>query len=245
MMTRPGFNKSIAVVISTVALWLAVPTFQAAAIPPPPPKQDGNTKDGPKLKYVPSAELTSEQKKTVIALAAKRGIKQVTEISTYVLYPSPFRGITVKGVEQIQGREVTTQILRVQFKDWAPEQQKPGKNDIQVGDFWAGKPFTRKQTILKVAKKEYRTGTIQGLSIAETESILSRLVENKYTFGANVRQTSLDQIDWSQPQSFRKRGDVISVGFLHKGGTGSGFFELEIKPTDEALNIQQLFQAIP
>ena len=186
MMTRPGFNKSIAVVISTVALWLAVPTFQAAAIPPPPPKQDGNTKDGPKLKYVPSAELTSEQKKTVIALAAKRGIKQVTEISTYVLYPSPFRGITVKGVEQIQGREVTTQILRVQFKDWAPEQQKPGKNDIQVGDFWAGKPFTRKQTILKVAKKEYRTGTIQGLSIAETESILSRLLENKYTFGANV-----------------------------------------------------------
>ena len=234
-----------AMVILTMAVLLVLPASQAAAIPPPSPDRDGDTGEGPKIEYVRDAVLSAEQQKIVLELAAKRGIKDVAEISTYVIHPSPFRGIVVKGVEQIKGREISTQILRIQFKAWSPREQTPRKDDIQIGDFWAGKPFTRKQTILKVAMKEYRTGSIHGLSIEESESVLARLLEGKYTFGSEVRQDSLKQIDWNRPQSFRKSGDVVSVGFLHKAGEGSGFFELEIKPTGEKLTIQQVVQAVP
>ena len=237
--------KLFAMVTQIIVTLLILPTRQAAAIPPPSTDGEGNTGRGPIIQYARSALLSAEQQKTVVELAAKCGIKSVAKISTYVMHPSPFRGITVTGVEQIKGRVVSTQTLNIQFKSWLPPEQTPRKDDIQIGDFWAGKPFTRQQTILKVAMKEYRTGALHGLSIEESEAVFARLLEKKYTVDGEVRQESLNQIDWSRPQSFRKSGDVISVGFLHKAGEGSGFFELEIKLQGEKLIIQQVLQAVP
>ena len=201
-------------------------------------------KGGPKRKYVSRAILSKEQEKIVLELAARRGIKNVSEISTHNLYPTAARGIAVKGVDQIKGREVSNHILHIRFKDWWHPDQTPRKDDIRIGDFWAGKPVTQKQTILKVAGKEYRTGSVQGLSAEESESVLARLLEGKYLVGTGVQKDSLQQIDWSKPQFFRKGGDVVSVGFSHKGEDG-GFFELEIKVAGEELTVQQVLQAVP
>ena len=201
--------------------------------------------EGPLKKFVSRAVLSTKQEKIVLELAAKRGIKDVAEISTYNIYPSAACGIAVKGIDQIKGREVSNQILHIRFKDWWHPGQGPRKDDIQSGDFWAGKPVTRKQTILKVDGNEYRTGLVNGLSIEESESVLARLLGGKYSIGDGVRKGSLEQVDWSKPQSIRKRGDVVSVGFLHKGGSGSGFFELEVKLAGEDLAIQQVLQAVP
>lgn len=200
---------------------------------------------GPKRKYVSRAVLSPEQEKIVLELAAKRGIERVAEISTHNIYPSAARGILVKGHGQIEGREVSTQTLNIRFKDWWHPGQGPRKDEVQIGDFWAGKPYTRKQTILKVAGKEYRTGSIQGLSIEETEAVLGQLLKGEYSVGDGVRKGSLDQIDWSKPQFMRKGGDIVSVGFLHKGGPGSGFFDLQINAKGEELVIQQVLQAVP
>ena len=102
----------------------------------------------------------------------------------------------------------------------------------------------RTQTILKVGEKEYRTGTIRDLSIEECESVLGRLLAGKYTVGPGVNEDSLDQIDWSKPQGFRKRGDGISVSFLHKR-EGGGFFDLEVSLSKGELSINELLQAVP
>lgn len=201
--------------------------------------------DGPTKKYVSRAVLSPEQEKIVLELAAKRGIRNVAEISTHNIYPSAARGIAVKGHDKIEGREVSTQILRISFKDWWHPGQGPRDGDIQIGDFWAGKPYTQTQTILRVADHEYRTGSIQGLSIEESEAVLSLLLDGKYTVGGGVRKDGLQQVDWSKPQFLRKREDIVSVGFLHKAGSGSGFFDLQIKATGEELAIQQVFQAVP
>jgi hypothetical protein len=201
--------------------------------------------DGPKTKYVNRAVLSPEQETIVLELAAKRGIRSVAEISTHNIYPSAARGIVVKGEDQIEGRLVSTQILNIRFKDWWHPGQGPREGDIRIGDFWAGKPFTRKQTILKVAGKQYRTGSVNGLSAEESESVLGQLLNGKYSVGDGVRKESLVQIDWSKPQFIRKRGNIVSVGFLHKGGSGSGFFDLEIKANGKELTIQQLLQAVP
>ena len=194
--------------------------------------------------YVKRAVLSKEQEKVVIALVQKRGIKKIAKIYTYNVYPTAARGIRVKGAEQVKGREVSFKVLNVTYKKWFHPGSAPRKGDLQMGDFWAGKPSTQKQTILKVDKKEYRAGSVQGISIEECESILGLFLVGEYNHGPGINEKSLNQIDWSNPNGFRKRGDTIFVGFPHKN-TGSGFFDLQIKLDGKQLTINQMFQALP
>ena len=197
--------------------------------------------------YVKRAMLTKDQEKEVIALAQKCGIKKVSKISTHNMFPSPFRGIRVQGAEQVKGREVSYQVLSMSHGEWLQSGAKPGKGHVQLGDFWAGKPYTRKQTILRVGKTDYRCSSVQGLSIKEAESILGLFLAGKFTYnpGPRINDKLLGQVDWNKPSRFSKRGNAISVGFPHKGGPGSGFFDMEVEFVDGKLNIRQMFQAIP
>ena len=195
--------------------------------------------------YVKRAVLTKEQEKTVIELAKKAGIKKVAKISSHNMFPSSFRGLRVQGVEHLKGREVSYQVLSISHSEWLQPGAKPGKGHVELGDFWAGKPYTRKQTILKVGKKEYRTGSIQGITAEECETILGMFLNGEYDHTPAVKEKSLNQVDWSKPSRFSKRGENISIGFLHKGGPGSGFFDLQIKLVGKELTITQMFQAIP
>ena len=195
--------------------------------------------------YVKRAMLTKDQEKEVIALAHKCGIKKIDKISTHNMFPSPYRGVRVQGAEQVKGREVSYQVLSISHGEWLQPGAKPGKRHVQLGDFWAGKPYTRKQTILKVDKKEYRTGSTQGMTAEECEAILGLLLKGEYDHERAVNGKLLNQVDWTKPSRFSKRGDSISIGFLHKGGDGSGFFDLQIKQDGKKLTITQMFQAIP
>ena len=196
--------------------------------------------------YVKRALLTKEQEKIVIALAQKAGIKKVAKISTHNMFPSPFRGVRVQGVEQVKGREVSFQVLSVSHGEWLQPGAKPRKGQVQIGNFWAGKPYARKQTILKVGKKEYRTGSIQGITPEKCEAILAMLLKGEYDHEPAVNQKRLDQVDWTKPSRFSKRGEgQISVGFLHKAGPGGGFFDLQVKLKGKQLTITQMFQAVP
>jgi hypothetical protein len=201
-------------------------------------------KDGIKRDYVKRAVLTREQEKTVLELAAKRGIKKVASISTYNMYPTAARGIRVQGAEQVKGRDVSYQVLDVAYKQWWHPNGAPRKGDLQIGDYWAGKPRTQKEIILKVDSKQYRTRTVQGLSMEEAESILGLFLAEKYASGPAVNVKNLKQIAWTKPMSFRKRGESISVSFPHKG-EGAGFFDLQITLDDKQLLINQMFQAVP
>tara|TARA_B100001013_G_scaffold224923_1_gene137715 strand:- start:640 stop:1311 length:672 start_codon:yes stop_codon:yes gene_type:complete len=205
----------------------------------------GAEKDGIQRDYVKRAILTKEQEKTVIQLAGKCGIKKVDRISTYNLYPTAARGIRVQGAEQVKGREVSYQVLDVSYKKWWHPNGAPRKGDLKIDDYWAGKPRTKKETILKVGQKQYRTGTVQGLSMEEAESILSLFLAKKYVRGPAVNVQNLKQIAWTKPMGFRKRGETISVSFPHKAGSGAGFFDLQITLDDNQLLINQMFQAIP
>ena len=195
--------------------------------------------------YVKRAVLTKEQEKEVIALAQKCGIKKIAKISSHNMFPSPFRSLRVQGVEQLKGREVSYQVLSISHSEWLQPGAKPREGQIQMGNFWAGKPKPRKQTILKVGKKEYRTGSITGMKPEECEKILSQLMAEDYDLGPSVNEKRLKQVDWTKPRRFSKRGESISAGFLHKGGPGSGFFDLQIKQDGIVLTITQMFQAVP
>lgn len=195
--------------------------------------------------YVPRAVLTKDQEKEVIALAQKCGIKKVAKISTHNMFPSPFRGIRVQGVEEVKGREVSYQVLSMSNRQWLQPGAKPGKGSVELGDFWANKPYTRKQTILKVGKNEYRVSSVQGMKPEECETILAMFLNGQFDHTPAVREKSLEQVGWSKPSRFSKRGENISIGFLHKSGSDGGFFDLQVKLEGNELTILQMFQAVP
>ena len=202
---------------------------------------------GIEREYVPRAQLTAEEEKTVLALARKQGITKVVKIKTYNLYPSSDRGISVQGAESAKDREISYQVLNVKYKKWFHPGAKPAKGEIQMGEFWAGKPYSRKQTLLWIGETSYRCGSVQGLSYKEAEALLGHFIEGKFTYvpGPRINDKLLDQVDWEKPNRINKRGDAISVGFPHKGGTGSGFFDLQVELIGGKPNIKQMFQAIP
>ena len=227
-------NRRFAIYLSSVVLLNISPLFTASAA----------VKNKMETDYVAGAVLTKAQEQMVLDLAAQRGIKKVAKISTYYLLPTDARGIQVQSVEQVKNREVTSQILNISYKKWWLPNEGPGKDDLQVGEFWAGKPATRKETILKVGKKDYRARTIQGMTLEEAEKILRMLLEPNYTVEPAVRQESFEQIAWDKPMSFRKQGDNYSITFPHIA-RGAGFFDLQIKMNNGELIIHQMFQAIP
>ena len=194
-----------------------------------------------------AGKLTESQEEIVLALAKKQGVAKVARISTIHFFPSAARGIRVDGAKETNGREVSYKVLSVNFKPWFHPGGGPRKGDAQMGDFWAGKPYEKKQTILRVGETDYLCGSIRDIEIKECEAMLSLFLAGKFTYSPNPRINDklLGQVDWDKPSRFSKRGNAISVGFPHKGGPGSGFFDLQVEFVDGKLNIKQMFQAIP
>ena len=130
-------------------------------------------------------------------------------------------------------------------RQWLQPGAKPGKGSVELGDFWANKPYTRKQTILKVGKNEYRVSSVQGMKPEECETILAMFLNGQFDHTPAVREKSLEQVGWNKPSRFSKRGENISIGFLHKSGSDGGFFDLQVKLEGNELTILQMFQAVP
>jgi len=241
------------ILLSFCSLSLALSCLvQLNAIPLPGAKEGKQsapriTKSGGIERDYRAGKLTEAQEKIVLALAKKQGVAKVARISTINFYPSAARGIRVDGAKEVNGREVSFKVLSVNFKPWFHPGGGPRKGDVQMGDFWAGKPRTQKKTILRVGETDYLCGSIRGIEIKECEAMLGLFLAGKFTYSPNPRINDklLDQVDWNKPSRFSKRGNAISVGFPHKGGPGSGFFDMEVEFVDGKLNIRQMFQAIP
>jgi len=226
--------------------------FQLNAIPLPGAKQVKKspariTKSGGIERDYRAGKLTEAQEKIVIALAKKQGVQKVARISTVHFHPSAARGIRVDGAKEVNGREVSYKVLSVNFKPWFHPGGGPRKGDVIMGEFWAGKAYERKKTILRVGETDYLCGSIRDIEIKECETMLGLFLAGKFTYnpGPRINDRLLGQVDWSKPNRFSKRGDAISVGFLHKGGPGSGFFDMELEFVGGKLNIKQMFQAVP
>ena len=225
--------------------------IQAVAIPLPSAEKAKEASivvqvDGIERDYQ-AGKLTDAQEETVISLAKKQGLKKVARITTVNFYPSQARGIRVDGAKATIGREVSYKVLSINYKPWFHPGGGPRKGDVQMGDFWAGKAYERKKTILKVGKMDYLCGSIRGVEIKDCEAMLGLFLTGKFTYrpGPRINEGLLRQVDWTKPSQFSKRGEAISAGFPHKGGPGSGFFDMEVEFVGGKLKINQMFQAIP
>lgn len=200
--------------------------------------------DGMVRDYVDRAKLTEDEEKKVIELAEKRGIKTVAAIKTYYLRPSSARGISVMGTERIKGREVSYKMLKVNRKGWTHRSNAPKEGDLQVGDFWAGKAWDQKLTILRVGEKEYRIGAPHGLTIDQCESMLKQLQGRDYTLEPKAQKTRLRGIDWNKPKSFSKFGEHINASF-REIDDGDGHYSLRLSLIDGKIVIHEIMLAMP
>ena len=200
--------------------------------------------DGIVRSYVAGALLSSSEEITVLDIAKKRGIERVAKIVTHYMLPSSAKAIRVEGTTKKKGREVSRKFLNITHKEWTFPKAKPGKNDLILGDFWAGKVYVRKQVELNVRGKSYLCNSVTGMSFGEAEALLAMFLNKKFKASETIRKNALDQVDWSQPTRFTKQGDRFSVGFLAKG-RGAGFFDLTLKKENEGFTILQMMQAMP
>ena len=191
--------------------------------------------------YVERAVLTDEQEKTVLELAKKRGIQKVGKIYTYNIYPTAARGIGVRGIEQIKDRDVSCEVLMMTYGKWSHAGMVPGKDDLKIGDFWAGKPRTEKQKILKIGKDEFRVGRCDGMKPAECEAILKLLLSKQYVGAPGVRSEEFQHINFRKPNWFSKRGETCQVSFTRKK-SDSEWFHLTVKIEDGKVVISELLQ---
>ena len=194
--------------------------------------------------YVPNGVLTSVDEAIILDLANKRGIERVAKIVTHYMLPSSAKAIRVEGITKKKGREVSREILSVTRKGWAFPEARPGKNDLIVGDFWAGKVYVKKQVELNVRGKSYLCSSVTGMTFEEAAALRAMFLNKRFKTSGTIRKNALDQVDWSQPTRFTKRGDSISIGFLARGRSG-GFFDLQIKKENNLLTIFQMMQAMP
>ena len=99
---------------------------------------------------------------------------------------------------------------------------KPAKGEIKMGEFGRQAILQKNRLLLWVGETSYRCGSVQGLlGYKEAEGLLGHFIEGKFTYDPGSRiNDKLDQVDWEKPNRINKRGDAISVGFPHKGGTG-------------------------
>ena len=229
--------------ISGAKLSIPAPSLFSGAKEAPSPSLS-ELKDGIERSYVSNASLSDEDVRIVLELAKKSGISKVAKISTQYMLPSSMRSIKVEGVPVENGREISRSVLSVTRKSWSFPDSKPGKTDIVSGEFWARKPYVRRQVILKVGGNSYRCNSVNGMSYEEAEFIIGMFIAGKYTAGPEVRKRGLEQVDWTKPTHLRKRGDSIQVGFL-ADRESNGFFDLEITQGDKGIQITRLMQAMP
>ena len=229
--------------VSGAKLYIPAPTLIGGAKEAPSPSLS-EVKDGIERSYVSNASLSDEDVKTVLELAQKSGITKVAKISTHYMLPTSMRSIKVEGAPIENGREISRSVLSVTRKSWSFPDAKPGKADVVSGEFWARKPYVRKQVILKVGGNSFLCNSINGMSYEEAESIIGIFLAGKYTAGTEVRKRGLEQVNWTKPTHFRKRGDSIQVGFL-ADRESNGFFDLEITLDDKRIQIKDLMQAMP
>jgi len=194
--------------------------------------------------YVEGAVLTRGQELEVIELARECGVENVSRISTCNMLPTPFRGITVHGVERVEGREVSSRVLNVSYLKWQAPEAGSQKGQVRRGDFWAGKSRLMKKSILRTGGEEYRVGSLGGMTAEECETVLGLLLDGEYEPGPAVNGKVLSQVDWSRPITFSRRGGSISAGFLHRA-RGSGFFDLQFRLAGKKLVIERVLQAVP
>ena len=148
--------------------------------------QGTNTASPPEVKttFDPHAQLTPEEVRDVVQLAQKLGISDVASIYTYNIAPSSRLTSRVDGREEVTGRNIRYQSLRVDQQSWMGSNWNPGAKAINVGKFWAEPRYLRTVdlTTFQVTNLTLRIRLDPSLSLETADAVLAAIGAGKIRF---------------------------------------------------------------
>lgn len=175
--------------------------------------------------FIAEAILSPSEIKQVFTLAKACGLDAPGEIETFYWLPGRAKGIRVKSVKRVDGRNTTFDSVNVLRPKWGSSE--PGKNAKQVGDFWSMVSF-KYSTILR--RYDFRKESIQveigkGIDTAVVDKIIALIEANDVRLGKDVKASEVEPFKKSKPAGIS--GD----------GSGNGYL-LRFEGADDPLHIE-------
>lgn len=177
--------------------------------------QSTNTASPPEVKttFDPHAQLTPEEVRDVVQLAQKCGISNVASIRTSNVIPSSRYTIEVNGREEVTGRKVRYDNLRVDQPSWMGANWHPGPQAINVGKFWAGPHLTMDLTIFQVTNLTLRVRLTGSLSLETADAMLAAIGAGKIRFADESVREAWDSVRLTELKEMGQRGGAIDLYF--------------------------------
>ncbi len=149
--------------------------------------------------FIAEAHLTPSEIKQVLELAKACGIDKPSEVRTFHYLPSLTKGISVKSVERVDGRNTSFDTVTISKLGW--EERDSDKPSKRVGDFWAGSE-AKYSTLLR--QYEFKKASIQisvgkGIDVAFADKVIPRIDTKRVSFESDWVRQEFEEIKDSKP----------------------------------------------
>jgi hypothetical protein len=175
--------------------------------------QSTNTASPPEIKttFDPHAQLTPEEVRDVVQLAQKCGISDVASIYTYNIAPSSRFTISVNGREEVTGRNIRYDNLRVDQPSWMGANWQPRLQAINVGKFWAGPRLTINLTTFQVTNLTLRIRL--SLPLETADAMLAAIGAGKIRFADEHVREIWNSVRLTELKEMGRAGGAIDLYF--------------------------------
>jgi hypothetical protein len=177
--------------------------------------QSTNTASPPEVKttFDPHAQLTPEEVRDVVQLAQKCGISDVASIRTDNIIPSSRFTIVVNGREEVTGRNIRYESLRVDQPSWMGANWQPGPQAINVGKFWAGGHLVINLTTFQVTNLTLRIRLGQSVSLETADAMLAAIGAGKIRFADESLREVWNSVRLTELMEMGRVGGAIHLFF--------------------------------
>lgn len=154
--------------------------------------------------FIDEARLTASEVKQVLEIAKAYGIDTPSEVRTFHYLPSITKGISVKSVDRVDGRNTSFDTITISKVDW--EEREPDKPSKRIGDFWAGSE-AKYSTLLR--RYEFKKAVIQisigkGVDVAFADKVIPLIDAKKVRFESDWIRQEFEELKDSKPVSISK-----------------------------------------
>lgn len=144
--------------------------------------------------FIAGAILSPAEIEQVLTLAKACGLDSPGKIETFPWLPTVAKGISVRSVERLDGRNTTFDTVTISKRDWGG--RVPGKDAKWIGDFWAGAD-DKYSTLLR--RYGFRKESIQievgkGVDTAVADKIMALIEANDVRFADRSDRREFDRL---------------------------------------------------
>jgi hypothetical protein len=173
------------------------------------------------IDFVKGPSLSDSELMSVIKLAQKAGVKNVTRIHTYYIHPSPEAGIAVLGAEIVNGRNITFPSVNIRTEGLTEELSRNFTNVL----LWEGKYWverwgveTNTLTLFEMKGQKIRVKLDKKVPLGQADRVIAALSAGKVSFADAKTKREAEDVNLSKPIAIYVGRRDGSVGLLFSCG---------------------------